>query len=111
MRSYYTDTVTRQRATTTIDEYGNLSRSFPGDQVTFNNCRVQPRISIEQVTEDREMTEQVLGLYTPIDADIIATDRVVFNGDTYEVHGDGQKHRGVTGATSHAHFRIRKIDG
>lgn len=111
MRSYYTDTVVRQRATTTTDEYGNVSRTFPGTQVTFTNCRVQPRTSLEQVTEDRDMTEQILGLYAPIDADIIATDRAVYDGVTYEVHGDGQKHRGVTGAASHAYFQIRKIDG
>jgi hypothetical protein len=111
VRSYYTDTIVRQRATTTTDEYGNVSRIFPGTQVTFTNCRVQPRTSLEQVTEDRDMTEVILGLYTPINADIIATDRVVFDSVTYEVHDGGQKHRGVTGATAHAYFKIRRVDG
>jgi hypothetical protein len=72
---------------------------------------VQPRSSIEQVTEDRDMTEEILGMYAPITADIIATDRVVFDSKTYEVHGDPQPYRGVTGSASHAYLKLRKVDG
>ena len=111
MRSFFTDTIVRQRATTTIDAYGNVDRDYPGEQLTITTARVQPRSSIEHVTEDRDITEETLGVYVPLDADIIATDRVVFDGKTYEVHGDLQPFRGVTNATGHAYFVMVKVSG
>ena len=111
MRSYFTDTIVRQRATTTTDSYGNVKRTYPGTQVTITRARVQPRSSIEHVTEDRDITEETLGVYVPIDSDIIATDRIVWEGKTYEVHGDLQAYRGITGAAAHSYFKMVKVDG
>jgi head-tail adaptor len=111
MRSYFTDTIVRQRAASTTDSYGNVRRTYPGNQLTITKARVQPRTSIEHVTEDRDITEETLGVYVPLNADIIATDRILWDGKTYEVHGDLQANRGVTGAVSHAYLKMVRVSG
>jgi hypothetical protein len=68
-------------------------------------CSVQPAAAPEYTT-DRDSTSTALVAWVPIDADVTAADRVMFDGETYDVDGDVQ--RWEFGALSHLVLNLRR---
>lgn len=90
------DTVVRLRAGTVADGYGNPRRDWTTATEASFPADVQPTASSEDVVDqDRTVTRWrlFLGPY----AELLATDRVRWDGAVYEVEGDVErwKRRGV----------------
>jgi hypothetical protein len=90
------DTVTRVRAPLTAGPYGGQQRDWSNTSSVAYPAEVQPVSSTEAVVDaDRTVTRWrvVVGP----GAAVAATDRIVWDGGTYEVDGDVErwKHRGV----------------
>lgn len=84
-------TVEVLRATTAEDEYGNEEPSWgTATTTTVTGCSVQPVLGAE-VTVGRETIVSRWQLYAPDGTDLLATDRVRFQGSTYEVDGEVQR--------------------
>jgi hypothetical protein len=102
------DSVTRWRATTTTDKYGNTVTTWDPDKgkVTYSGVSVQPDYSTE-TTGDRSSRVTGLRLITPQgkDVDILATDRVLFAGVAYEVDGEVGRFR-IGGRVHHVEARL-----
>lgn len=111
-RSFYTDTVVRQRATTEDDGHGNLEPVWTSPATSsITGCRVQP-LSSEEVLEHRTLGSEVtFRLLAPRDADVLPGDRVVFDAVTYEVEGAARRHRSPSGVANHAEILLRRFDG
>jgi len=111
VRTFYTDTVTRQRASLVDDGYGNLTPSWVAPATSsIAGCRWQP-VSSEEVLGNRDGSEIVARLLAPSDADIASRDRVVFGGVTFEVDGEPLRHRSPSGVAAHAEVLLRRFDG
>jgi hypothetical protein len=80
-----------RRATTTEDPYGNQSRDWTRASATrVEGCSVQPVLGAEQ-TVGRETVVSRWQLFAPDHIDLLATDRVEWDGGTYEVDGEPQR--------------------
>lgn len=81
------DFILRKRAITEDDGYGNLRRDWAHTEDVEYPAEVQPLSAAEDVSDqDRLETRWRLWLYPK--ADLVPTDRVVWDGQTYEVIGD-----------------------
>lgn len=114
MRSFYTDTVTRLRPQTGTDAH-NPSSAIPDWSVaptssSLTGVRFQP-VSTSEDTVLRngvEVTARLLGATT---IDLLPTDRITYDGVTYEVVGEPLIHRGPTGAAAHSETPLRVFSG
>lgn len=96
--------ITVRRATTTEDEYGNPAPT--GELVTtVEGCSVQA-LSGTEVTVGRDTIVSRWQVFAPPSADVTATDRVEWAGDTYEV--DGEVQRMDFPPLSHLYFFLRR---
>lgn len=83
-------TVVIRRATTTEDTYGNPVRDWGSASSTpVTGCSVQP-LSVTEVNVGRDTLVTRWQLFAPVGTDLLGSDRVEFDGDTYEVDGDAQ---------------------
>lgn len=84
-------TIVVLRASTAGDDYGNSAPDWAtAAETTVEGCSVQPQIGLEN-TVGRDTVVPRWTLYAPDDADLLATDRVRFDGDDYEVDGEPQR--------------------
>lgn len=84
-------TVTVLRAETTEDEYGNPVRGWDAaGETEVRGCSVQPELGPE-VTVGRDTIVPRWRLYAPDGTDLLGSDRVRFDGNTYEVDGEPQR--------------------
>lgn len=82
------EAVTRQRAGTTTDRYGNTVLDWTNpDEDAIDGCAFAPTSTSEDY-DQRAAVIQVPMLYAPPGADINAADRIVFRGTTFEVNGE-----------------------
>lgn len=81
------DSVTRLRATTTTDDYGNTVRDWGAPTSTPYAAEVQPLSAAENVV-DQERLETRWRCWLYPTADVVATDRIAWDGATYEIEGD-----------------------
>lgn len=81
------DTVTRQRATTVSDGYGNQAADWANPDSADYPASVQPMTNDEDVV-DQNRTVTRWRLFLDPTADVTATDRIEWDGDVYEVDGD-----------------------
>lgn len=90
------DQVTRVRAELVDIGYGNQGRDWNNTTEQPYAAEVQPVSSTEDVV-NQQQTVTRWRLFLGPDADLEATDRIVWDGDTYEVDGDVErwKRRGV----------------
>ncbi|BEL07827.1 hypothetical protein Q0Z83_060180 [Actinoplanes sichuanensis] len=90
------DSVIRQRAATVPDGYGNQRPDWSSTDDAAYPADVQPLATDEQVVDEQRTTTR-WRLILPATADVIASDRIAWDGDVYEIDGDVQrwKRRGV----------------
>ena len=108
--SFAKQTVTRLRPGITVSRGSEIPDWSHPDSKEIRNCSVQPG------TTDMSLDGRVLGLldgltcYMPENADIREGDRVVYDGETYEVNGVPRRWHGV-GNTSHTQVTLRRWEG
>ena len=106
------DTVIRVRATTTTDSHGNEVRSW-GTATTsdISGCSMQP-VTGSEANLGRDEVISRWKLFLPPSADLLPSDRVRFEGVTYEVDGSVQKWdpSDVTGL-SHKECLLKLVEG
>jgi hypothetical protein len=75
----------------TSDPYGNADRDWStATSHQVDNCSVQPQEGREE-TVGRETVVSRWRIYAPDGTDLLATDRVEWDGDLYEVDGEVQR--------------------
>lgn len=110
-RSFYTDSVTRLRATTTTNARNDVVLSWvTPSSLAIAGCRVQP-ISSEEVMVNRYESDVRFRLLAPLGSDVTFLDRITYAGVTYEVAGAPEPHRSPTGSASHDEIPLRKVSG
>lgn len=109
--SFHTDTITRLRAEPTVDRYGDSTQNWAvPDQLAVTGCRVIPAAGPEDVVDRDQITRRWV-LFAPPTADILATDRVRWRGDDYEVTGDVRSWRSPSGRVSHLELDLTRVEG
>lgn len=102
-------TITRLRATERQSDYGNtteLDWTTPA-RTDIDGCSVQPASS-DEFTIDRDSFTTRLIAYVPSSAELRASDRVEWQGITYDIDGDVL--RWDFGALSHIVINLRRSD-
>jgi hypothetical protein len=91
------------------DGHGNVVPDWTTpDTLAIDGCSVQPGLSREDLT-NRDATLIAYTVFAPSGADVVAQDRIVFGGVTFEVDGDPQQW--ATGISDHAQFFLKRWDG
>lgn len=107
------DTITVSRAPLLTDRYGNTTavRDW-ANAVTHPvaGCSVQPSAGTEDL-QDRNAVVNRWIVVAPVNADVLATDRVVHKGITYEVVSEIRRPHGATGDLDSTQFDIEKVEG
>lgn len=107
--SFATQTVVRQRASTTEDVHGNQVPDWNSPtSVTIGGCSVQPGATEEDLG-GREAVAIRWTILAPAGVDVLATDRIVVNGVPYSV--DGEPARWGTGVLDHTKIFLKRWEG
>ena len=106
------DTVTRLRAPLIAGPYGNSEFDWPNATSVDYPAEVQPVSSTEDVV-NQQQTVTRWRLFLGSTADIEATDRIEWDGDTYEVDGEVErwKRRGVVHHLEAVLMRVDLAEG
>ncbi|GAA3781172.1 phage head completion protein [Micromonospora maritima] len=84
------DQVTRLRAPLAEGPYGNEERDWDNPEQATWPAEVQPVSSTEDVVNQQQTVTRWRLIVGP-SADLVATDRVVWDGATYEIDGDVER--------------------
>lgn len=113
----FLQTIVRVRAPVITDRYNNRKRDWDNAaRLTVEGVNVQPagaRSQSVEETVDRQTTVTAWSLQTRegVDLDLLATDRVEFDGMTLEVDGKvGRWPDPFTGAVHHIEARLKEVD-
>jgi hypothetical protein len=100
-------TISVVRAGTKPSDYGTtlVLDWDAGTLWDVEGCSVQPT-SAPEFTQDRDAVLVRWVAWLPIDADVRATDRVIFDGETYDI--DGEPMRWSFGALAHQVINLRR---
>lgn len=102
------DRVTRLRASLTDGPYGNQQRDWANASSVDLSADVQPVSSTEDVVNQQQtVTRWRLTLYPS--SDLEPTDRVVWDGDTYEVEGAVERWK-RRGAVHHLRAVLMRVE-
>lgn len=84
-------TVVILRATVTEDAHGNPIRNWgSATETTVTGCSVQPIVG-DEATVGRDTIVSRWTLYAPDGVDLVASDRVRYDGAVYDVDGEVQR--------------------
>lgn len=107
--SFANQTVTRLRAATSVDSYKNIVRHWDDvDSADVKPCTVQPVSG--SVTFDTEGGRMLArwSLHAPADADIEDYDRIVYDGDEYDIDGAVQRFPSPSGQLAHIEIILKR---
>jgi Phage head-tail joining protein. len=111
MISYHRDTVTVVRAELVDDGYGNQVPDWANAaRHVVLGCRVQPERGSEY-TLDRDAIVTRWRLFAPAAADIRDTDRIEYEGVTYDIDGSVERWPSPTGRLAHIEARLVRTEG
>ena len=85
------ETVTRLRGTPVVDPYSGESTGVDWsnpDELEIDGCAFNPGQSAEPTEVGRNAVITQPEVYTEVGADVLAGDRLIVRGRTYEVDGD-----------------------
>lgn len=93
------------RGTTTVD-WSNVKK------IPVRGCSVQPGDTTTDQASDRDsQASETATVYLPPNADARTGDRVIYDGDTWDVVGRVQTWRSPSGRITHKIMRIRVHQG
>lgn len=104
--------VTRLRADLISDgRHGGLARDWPHAAAeVIDGVSVQPFATAES-TLDAAYVADRLRLFAPPEADVASTDRIIYDGVTYEVDGSAQRWYDLAGRADHVEAVIKRLAG
>lgn len=108
-----TETITVLRAPLTGNRYGGQIRDWTAPARTeVVGVSIQPANTTEDV-RDREQLVNTWSLFTPrgIDLDLLATDRVEWNGRILQVVGDPNRWPAPGGGVHHVEATLKEVTG
>lgn len=101
--------VTILRPATSTDRYGNVIPDWTGATSTAVDAWISQRASTE-AEAGRDTVATTLGMFVDADVDIEAGDRVVVDGETWEVDGRPLRARTPRGV-HHLEVGLRTVTG
>lgn len=90
------ETVTRLRAAAAADRFSGQATALDWttpDELPIEGCAFDPGTSSEPLEQARDAVLTKPTVYAPADADVLATDRLVVRGRTWQVDGDPADYR------------------
>ena len=112
--SFKTQTVTVVRAPLVTDRYNAQVRDWANATSTpLTDCRVQPLAASGGliIEPGRDAVVTRWKLLAPDGADVLASDRIVWQGKTYEVDGDVELWSSPTGSLAHVEGLLKRVEG
>lgn len=113
MSLLYAQTVTIVRAGTVVDDYHNEKPDWGAGatRTPVSGVNVQPSGRGTEDTDDRQVTVTGWRLYTPrgVDLDLLATDRIEFDGMTLQVVGKVARWPAPGGGVHHVEADLREV--
>lgn len=112
MSALTADSVVILRAAYVVDKYGNPSsvRDWANaTRTTVSRVSVQPYTQNEEIG-DRTATITQWRLFTRSSIDLLATDRIEYDGMTLEVEGEVGRWR-FAGRVHHVEAQLRRVSG
>ncbi|NJQ04289.1 hypothetical protein [Streptomyces lonarensis] len=112
---WHRDTLTRLRAPETTDTYGNPTRDWSAaGRLEMPGWRVQPMQGSRATAAEtipREGLARMRRCFGPPGADVLTTDRVEWQGETWRIEGDVDLWRSPTGRLDHTELIISRMEG
>jgi hypothetical protein len=104
--------VTRLRAELVSDgRHGGPSRAWAhASSTAITGVSVQPFATAESTIDAAYIADR-LRLFAPPGTDIVSTDRIVYDGVTYEVDGNAQPWHDLGGQAHHIELVIKRLAG
>jgi hypothetical protein len=110
LQNLLADSVVRRRAPLVASGYGNQARDWAAATSTTYAARVSVVSSTEDVVEQpRTLTRWKCTVGA--DADLAATDRIEWDGATYDIDGDVERHKGLRGVHHQTVILMRVATG
>lgn len=107
------DDITVHRAPlVAADRYGKQARDWAdADDHTISGVSVQPMAGGAEQTIDREYASSRVEVFAPADADLLATDRVTWRGQSFEVDGEPFRWFDDVGTPDHTYAILKRMTG
>lgn len=81
------------------------------NRVKVRRCHVQPSTTDRDYDGRLVSVSDELTVYAPISADIESRDRIIYEGDTYQINGEPMKWKSPTGRVSQQQIKIKRWRG
>lgn len=107
------ETITVLRAPLVADRYGGQIRDWTNATRTdVDGVSIQPAATTEDI-RDRELLVNTYNLFTSRgqDIDLLATDRIAWNGLTLQVDGDPNRWPAPGGGVHHVEAKLKQVSG
>lgn len=113
--SWHTDTITRIRAPLVTSPYGDPERDWDAATSTpLSGWRIQPmqgsRVNVAD-TLPRDGLDRRHRAFGPFASDVLTTDRIEWQGETWRIEGDVDRWRSPTGSIAHTELILARMEG
>lgn len=109
--SWAVDTVTRLRSTVTIERGTTYPDWTNASTVAISGCSMQPAgTSLSQDGRIQGITDGYT-CYMPPGSDVMAGDRIQYNGNTYTINGEPRIWNSPTGSVSNIVLNLERWEG
>lgn len=114
--SFHRDTVTRVRAPLADDRYGDDVRDWANATTQdIPGCRIAPAsIAADDSPSnviDRDRLNRRFNFFGPPGADLVASDRIRWQGEDYDITGDVRHWRSPSGRLAHIEADLLRVEG
>lgn len=111
MLSFFTESITRKRAGTKTVRGTSVPDWSKTTDITISGCTIQPAST--SLSQDGRILGISEGLtaYLPVNADVIAGDRIVYGGNTYTINGEPKIWTSPTGNLSNMQLQLERWSG
>ena len=111
MLSFFTESITRKRAGTKTVRGDTVPDWSKTTDITISGCTIQPAST--SLSQDGRVLGISEGLtaYLPVNADVIAGDRIVYGGNTYTINGEPKIWKSPTGNLSNMQLQLERWSG
>ena len=109
--SWANDTVTRLRATIITQRGSEIPDWSNPDRLTITGCSMQPAGT--SLTQDGRVQGTTDGYtcYLPPGADVLAGDRIEYDGNVYTINGEPRAWQSPTGRVSNTQLQLERWYG
>lgn len=111
MLSFMTESITRLRPGTKTVRGSSVPDWSKATQSTISGCSIQPAsTSLSQDGRILGITEG-LTAYIPAGSDVLASDRIIYDGNTYIINGEPKAWTSPSGAVSNIQLQLERWSG